>query len=81
MTVTAMETPEGNTLVERIVEAAVLLVSEQSATEQEAQQFMTRCIATISCNSHFAEADSVPVQVDIMHSFREQLDSNLYHSG
>lgn len=83
MKVSAMATREGNTLVERIVDAAARLHVVQGATREEALQFMEKSMVTLSCANEFIEADSTRVRMDACHRFTklvEQFEVELENS-
>jgi hypothetical protein len=74
MKFTAMDSIEGNELVERIIDAAAKMHVMQGATTGEAQSFMKRSILTLSCAEGFEEADRGEVYFEAVCRFCEVVD-------
>lgn len=71
MIFTAMDTQEGNALVERIVDAAAKMQVMQGATNVACVQFMNNKILTLSGGEGFEEANSGQVYLDAVDRFSE----------
>ena len=77
MAIQIMATEQGDQLVERIVQAAVLLHTEMGATQDEAAKFIDKNLSLLGDSSDFIEASSGHVYVAAVRRFRNLVDEAL----
>ena len=64
MSYTGMKSQAGDTLVQRIIDAAVKMVEQQAASMNDASQFARRELQRLAQAEGFAEADTSTVRLN-----------------